>query len=211
MRLVSAALFPGSSPWRKFGSRKGQAHYPGAYWSAVAGGHVPYESRLELSFLLFADREPGARAVYAQPFRLVAAVGGRIRRHVPDFLVEDGDGGLTVVDVKPRRRLGDEKVKFTFGWTAGLAGSLGWGFGVFSEPEPGVLANVRFLSGYRRVRQFDPAVLEKTLSLAGCWTGLRWTCRSMNPVRRRDTILIRPLRRCGRHFKSGSDLMASWK
>lgn len=167
VRLVSAALFPGSSPWRKFGSRKGQAHYPGAYWSAVAGGHVPYESRLELSFLLFADREPGARAIYAQPFRLAAAVGGRIRRHVPDFLVEDGDGGLTVVDVKPRRRLGDEKVKFTFGWTAGLAGKLGWGFGVFSEPEPGVLANVRFLSGYRRVRQFDPAVLEKTLSLAG--------------------------------------------
>jgi hypothetical protein len=167
VRLVSAALFAGSSPWRKFGSRKGQAHYPGAYWSAVAGGHVPYESRLELSFLLFADREPGARAIYAQPFRLVAAVGGRIRRHVPDFLVEDGDGGLTVVDVKPRRRLGDEKVKFTFGWTAGLAGRLGWGFGVFSEPEPGVLANVRFLSGCRRVRQFDPAVLEKALSLAG--------------------------------------------
>ena len=133
----------------------------------MTGGHVPYESRLELSFLLFADREPGARAIYAQPFRLVAAVGGRTRRHVPDFLVEKGDGGLTVVDVKPRRRLGDDEVRFTFGWTAGLAGRLGWGFEVFSEPEPGVLANVRFLSGYRRDRQFDPAVLEKALSLAG--------------------------------------------
>jgi hypothetical protein len=167
VRVVSAALLRGSSPWRTFGSRKGQGHYPGAYWSAVTGGHVPYESRLELSFLLFADREPGARAIYAQPFRLVAAVGGRIRRHVPDFLVEKGDGGLTVVDVKPRRRLGDDGVRFTFGWTAGLAERLGWGFEVFSEQEPGVLANVRFLSGYRRDRQFDPAVLEEALSLAG--------------------------------------------
>ncbi len=166
-RLVSAALFRGSSPWRRFGSRKGQAHYPGAYWSAVAGGHVSYESRLELSFLLFADRDPGARAIYSQPFRLVAAVGGKTRRHIPDFLVEEADGGLTVVDVKPRRRLGDEKVRFTFGWTAGLAGRLGWAFGVFSEPEPVVLANVRFLSGYRRVRQFDPGVLGKALALAG--------------------------------------------
>jgi hypothetical protein len=166
-RLVSAALFRGSSPWREFGSHKGQAHYPGAYWSAVTGGHVPYESRLELAFLLFADREPGTRAIYAQPFRLVAAVAGRVRRHVPDFLVEDGDGGLTVVDVKPRRRLDTDEVKFTFGWTAGLAGRLGWRFAVFSEPEPTVLANVRFLSGYRRARQFDPVVLEKALALAG--------------------------------------------
>jgi hypothetical protein len=140
---------------------------PGAYWSAVTGGHVPYESRLELAFLLLADREPGTRAIYAQPFRLVAAVAGRVRRHVPDFLVEDGDGGLTVVDVKPRWRLDADEVRFTFGWTAGLAGRLGWRFAVFSEPEPAVLANVRFLSGYRRARQFDPVVLEKALSLAG--------------------------------------------
>lgn len=167
VRLVSPALFSGSSPWRKFGSHKGQAHYPGAYWSAVTGGHVPYESRLELAFLLFADRERDTRAIYAQPFRLVAAVAGRVRRHVPDFLVEDGGGGLTVVDVKPQRRLDADEVRFTFGWTAGMAGRLGWRFAVFSEPEPAVLANVRFLSGYRRARQFDPVVLEKALSLAG--------------------------------------------
>lgn len=165
-RLVSVALLRGSSPWRTFRSRRGQAHYPGAYWSEVAGGHVAYESRLELSFLLFADRDPGVRAIYAQPFRLVAAVGGKKRRHVPDFLVEDSGGGLTVVDVKPRRRLGREEVRFSFGWTAGLAGRLGWGFGVFSEPEPGLLANVRFLSGYRRHRQFAPGVLEEALSVA---------------------------------------------
>jgi hypothetical protein len=167
VRLVSAALFRGTSPWRTFRSRKGQAHYPGAYWSAVTGGHVIYESRLELSFLLLADRDPGARAIYAQPFQLVAGVAGRVRRHVPDFLVADGDGGLTVADVKPLRRLDDDDVKFTFGWTSDLAGKLGWRFEVFSEPEPRILANVRFLAGYRRSRQFDAAVLEEALALAG--------------------------------------------
>jgi hypothetical protein len=166
-RLVSAALFRGTSPWRTFRSRKGQAHYPGAYWSAVTGGHVIYESRLELSFLLFADRDPGARAIYAQPFQLVGGVAGRVRRHVPDFLVEDCDGGLTVVDVKPLRRLDDDAVKFTFGWAGSLAGKVGWRFVVFSEPEPRVLANVRFLAGFRRGGQFDAAVLERALGLAG--------------------------------------------
>jgi hypothetical protein len=165
-RLLTAAVLGGSRPWRTFRSRKGQAHYPGAYWSAVTGGHLIYESRLELAFLLFADRDPDARAIWSQPFQLAACVGGRVRRHVPDFLVADGDGGLTVVDVKPLRRLDDEAVKFSFGWTASVAGGLGWRFEVFTEPDPDVLANVRFLAGYRRGWQFDPAVLEAVLALA---------------------------------------------
>jgi hypothetical protein len=163
---VSAAMFHGSDPWRTFGSRKGQAHYPGAYWSAVTGGHLIYESRLELAFLLFADRDAGARAICSQPFQLLASVGGRLRRHVPDFLVAGDRGALTVVDVKPLRRLDDAAVRFTFGWTGRLADWLGWRFEVFSEPEPRVLANVRFLAGYRRGWQFDAAVLEEAVVLA---------------------------------------------
>ena len=54
---------------------------------------------------------------------------------------------------------------FTFGWTGQLAQGLGWQFEVFSEPEPGVLANVRFLAGYRRGWQFDVSVLEAAVAL----------------------------------------------
>jgi hypothetical protein len=32
-------------PWRRVRSARGQAHYPGWYWSATTGGHVVYESR----------------------------------------------------------------------------------------------------------------------------------------------------------------------
>jgi hypothetical protein len=43
------ADFEGSVPWRVFRSRHGQAHLSGSYWAATTGGHVVYESRLELA------------------------------------------------------------------------------------------------------------------------------------------------------------------
>jgi len=49
------ADFEGSVPWRVFRSRHGQAHLSGSYWAATTGGHVVYESRLELARLLLAD------------------------------------------------------------------------------------------------------------------------------------------------------------
>jgi hypothetical protein len=42
------ADFEGSMPWRVFRSRHGQARLSGSYWAATTGGHVVYESRLEL-------------------------------------------------------------------------------------------------------------------------------------------------------------------
>lgn len=50
-------------------------------------GPAVYESRLELARLLLADMDPAARAIYAQRCHLTARVGGRVRRHVPDFLL----------------------------------------------------------------------------------------------------------------------------
>lgn len=152
-------------PWRVIRSRRGQLHYPGRYWSAVTGGHVGYESRLELSWLLLNDRDRRLSSVVSQPFQLVAEVQGGTRRHVPDFLAVRDDGLVTVVDVKPRRRLEDPTVAFTFGWTREVVNQQGWGFEVFSEPDPVLLANVRFLAGYRRRRQFDAELLEQALGV----------------------------------------------
>jgi hypothetical protein len=42
---------------------------------------------LELARLLLADFDPKVEQIYAQPFRLAARVGGRMRHHVPDFLL----------------------------------------------------------------------------------------------------------------------------
>jgi hypothetical protein len=50
-----ANLLKSSVPWRVFRWRKGQRHYSGSYWSSTMDAHIIYESRLELSRLIFAD------------------------------------------------------------------------------------------------------------------------------------------------------------
>jgi len=49
LRQVMASQVVRASPWRMTRSARGQAHYPGYYWSATMGGFVVYESRLELA------------------------------------------------------------------------------------------------------------------------------------------------------------------
>ncbi|WP_234045550.1 hypothetical protein [Streptomyces adelaidensis] len=55
---------------------QGHKHYSGTYWSATMRDHVIYESRLELSCLLFADFDPSVPGIVAQPFLSVVQAGG---------------------------------------------------------------------------------------------------------------------------------------
>ncbi|PJM98968.1 transposase [Streptomyces sp. CB01201] len=144
-----------AGPWRTFRWCKGQQHYSGTYWSATVGDHVIYESRLELGRLLLADSAPEVRHIVAQPFLFKADIDGKVRKHIPDYLLLTDDGPV-VVDVKPRHRLQKPEVAFTFAWTREAVTSRGWCYEVWSEPDPFVLENVRFLAGYRRAWLFDP-------------------------------------------------------
>ncbi|MGH3200388.1 MAG: hypothetical protein ACRDNT_31740, partial [Streptosporangiaceae bacterium] len=72
LRRVTAAQVISAAPWRMTRSARGQAHYPGWYWSVTTGGHVICESRLELARLLLADFGPDVVAIAAQPFLLRA-------------------------------------------------------------------------------------------------------------------------------------------
>ncbi len=110
LATVGAEALAAGLPWRVFRWRHGQAHYSGWYWSATTGGHVVYESRLELARLLLADFDPGVVAIAAQPFCVTAQVAGRSRRHVPDFLLVHADGAGTVVNVKPAEQLRRSKL-----------------------------------------------------------------------------------------------------
>jgi hypothetical protein len=142
--------FAGSVPWRRFRSRQGQAHLSGSYWAAATGGHVVYESRLELARLLLADFDRDVVDIYAQPCRLVAHCDGRQRRHVPDFLLVSGSGVVTVVNVKPAHRLADAKVAEALDWPGVLFTGHSWGYEIWSGCDATLLDNVRFLAGYRR-------------------------------------------------------------
>jgi TnsA endonuclease-like protein len=148
-------------PWRTFRSHRGQRHYSGYYWCATTGGHVVYESRLELARLLMADFDPGTVGIAAQPFLLEAEVGDGTRRHVPDFLLLHKDDGLTVVNVKPEQRLMDPSVKATFEWTRSAIRSRGWAWEVWSGMDDVMITNVRFLAGYRRTATTDSDLVQR--------------------------------------------------
>lgn len=164
-------------PWRTFRWYKGQRHYSGFHWSSTERAHVIYESRLELTRLLFADFDPTVQRIFAQPFMLKVSIDRVGRRHIPDYLLLT-DTGPMVVDVKPRQLLDTPKVAFTLAWTRKMVESRGWRFEVWSEPPEIRLANVRFLAGDRRDWLFDQGLIEelRKTDLAGATLGSAFAC-----------------------------------
>jgi hypothetical protein len=142
----------GGLPVREFRWYRGSKHYSGWYWSSTTGRLVAYESRLELARIMLADFAPDVSAIVAQPFRLIGADGRRIRRHVPDILLVDDDGAVTVVDVKAPYKRDDPDIRALMRWTERTVGMRGWDFEEWHGGPPQLLANVRFLAGYRRDR-----------------------------------------------------------
>lgn len=155
------ADFTESVPWRRFRSVHGQAHYSGSYASATTGGHVVYESRLELARLLLADFDPAVCGIFAQPCWLVARVGDRVRRHVPDFLLVMSSGTVRVVNVKPEDRLRDPEIAEALAWPGELVERHGWEYEIWSGADRVLLENVRFLAAYRRPGIVPEAEVER--------------------------------------------------
>lgn len=169
---VDASALRSALPWRTFRWHHGQKHYSGTFWSATQNDHVIYESRLELSRLLFADFDVSVRRIVAQPFLLRAPVAGAVRRHIPDYMLFTGAEPI-VVDVKPRHRVSKPENVFTFAWTKKAVESRGWRYEVWSEPPRAELENVRFLARYRRDWLFDHGLLDelRALDLDGATVG----------------------------------------
>ncbi|UWM52344.1 TnsA-like heteromeric transposase endonuclease subunit [Streptomyces carpaticus] len=157
---ASVDLLQSACAWRTFRWYRGQKHYSGIYWSATMRDHVIYESRLELTRLLFADFDLSVRGIVAQPFLLKTVLQGKVRRHIPDYLLLTEQVPM-VVDVKPLHRLSKPEVEFTFDWTRRAVESRGWKYEVWSDPPAAELENIRFLAGYRRDWLFSPEILEE--------------------------------------------------
>jgi len=147
-------------PWRTIRSHRGQRHFPGLYWSSTTGGHVVYESRLELARLLIADADQEIVGIAAQPF----LVCDEERRHVPDFLLARSDGSVLMVNVKPARRLDDPHVAAALSWAGRIFAARGWQHEIWSGADPYLLANLRFLAGYRRSAHLNPAAITAVAS-----------------------------------------------
>lgn len=158
---LSSTLVLSAVPWRVIRSHRGQRHLPGVYWSSTTAAHVVYESRLELARLLLADADREIAAIAAQPF-LVRDVD---RRHVPDFLLRRADDSVLMVNVKPADRLKDPRVADALAWAGHVFAGRGWEHEIWSGSDSQMLANVRFLAGYRRAALLDPAALRTARTL----------------------------------------------
>lgn len=144
--------FTESEPWRRVRSVHGMAHYSGDYACATTGGQVVYESRLELARPLLADFDPAVCGIYAQPCRMVARVDGRVRSHVPDFLLEMRSGTVRVVDVKPASRPDDPKVVQALAWPGAADRAARLGVRDLVRGGADAPGEHRFLAGYRHPR-----------------------------------------------------------
>ncbi|MGO9163953.1 MAG: TnsA-like heteromeric transposase endonuclease subunit [Streptosporangiaceae bacterium] len=178
-------------PVREFRSCKGRLHYSGWYWSSTLARLLVYESRLELARVMLADFDPSVAGIAAQPFLLTGTDQGRSRRHVPDLLLVGTDGGVAVVDVKAPSRMADPRVREQFAWTRRVCAGRGWAFEAWSGADPRLLANVRFLAGYRREALIDTGLIPAVLDAVAGQSSAGAIERTLSP--RHPPMLVRPV------------------
>ncbi|MEV4281517.1 TnsA-like heteromeric transposase endonuclease subunit [Actinoplanes xinjiangensis] len=157
LTAVAAMPFESVAPVRSFPVYRGQRNNAGLWWSATVGGHVGFESWLERDHLTLLDFDPAVTGMASQPFWLSWEEGGRRRSHAPDFFVRLVDGTGVVVDVRPADRV-PAKDAAVFAVTGRACEQVGWEYRLVHEPEPVLMANVRWLAGYRHPRCLRPAV-----------------------------------------------------
>src|SRR6266704_1302444 len=157
LKVAANELFEEAMPCRRFSSYKGQRHFPGHYWFATTGQHVGYESLLEREHLTLLDFDLDVAAVAAQPFMLLWPEGRRLARHIPDFFVRHANGGVSIVDVKPKAAMSDQD-RSVFSVVNEACALAGWRHRVWHEPAPRLMRNIEWLAGYRRALCHDPRI-----------------------------------------------------
>lgn len=138
-------------PVRTVRSYHGQRSVTRDYWVATTGGTVSCESHLERHHAMLLDFDPQVRGLVGQPFRLFWPGRRGGRGHVPDFFARLGDGGGLVVDVRPDGQIGPDDAE-AFAATARASELAGWTFRRVGLIDPVLLANVKWLAGYRHPR-----------------------------------------------------------
>ena len=125
-----------------------QRHMPGRWFSTTAGQFLDYESLLERDWMLLMDFDREVEWICEQPLRLRYRKDGRGASHVPDLLVWRG-GAPELCDVKSEQRLEDPVFLAQVEATGRACAEAGMAYRVLSEPDRQLLANVRWLAGFR--------------------------------------------------------------
>lgn len=152
---ASDVRFETCLPVRTFAYGSTQEHTPGLFWSATTGTHIPYESRLERSWMLEADFDTDVVGISSQPFTIEHVAPDNCWAHTPDLFLRYADCTARVRDVKNPSRLNDPAVVEQAARTAELCDEIGWFYDMVGVPDLRRTANLDWLSAYRRL--FTPA------------------------------------------------------
>lgn len=143
--------FEHAAPVRSFVTRRGTPGFSGWRWCATTGGHVGYESWLERDHLMQLDFDEAIVGISSQPFRLHWHDGHRWRGHVPDYFARRADGRGVVIDVRAEERIEPRDAE-VFAATGAACAVAGWEFRRLGWIDPVLVANLRWLGGYRHPR-----------------------------------------------------------
>jgi len=126
---------------------------------------VGFESWLERDRAMLLDHDRQVVGLSSQPFRLTWPDNRARISHTPDYFARREDGTGLVVDVRPADRVGpQDTVKFSA--TEAMCQELGcWSYALVGEPDPIVMANIRWLAGYRHPRHGIAVVVDRLLSV----------------------------------------------
>jgi hypothetical protein len=186
--LADLSLERRCEPVRTPGVYQRQRHMPGRWFSTTAGRFLEYESLLERDWMLLMDFDREVEWIYEQPLRLRYLRDGRPVSHVPDLLVWR-QGAPELCDVKSQERVEDPTFQAQVEATGLACAEAGIGYRVLSEPEQQLLANVRWLAGFRE-RPPDPDG-ERARMLSRLATGSSTIAELVSGAR--EPMLTRPL------------------
>jgi hypothetical protein len=165
---VSFEVLRRCAPVRSAGVYERQRHMPGRWFSTTAGRFLEYESLLERDWMLLLDFDREIEWICEQPLRLRYQLDDKPASHVPDLLVWRA-GCPELCDVKSVERLDDPLFQSQVKATGQACAEAGIGYRVLAEPDRQLLANVRWLAGFRaRPTDLDG---ERTRMLAVLATG----------------------------------------
>ena len=120
----------------------------GRWFSTTSERYLEYESLLERDWMLLMDFDRDVEWICEQPLRLRYRKDDEPASHVPDLLVWRS-GTPELCDVKSEDRLEDPAFRAQVEATGLACAEAGFGYRVLSEPDRQLLANVRWLAGFR--------------------------------------------------------------
>ncbi|MEV1025007.1 TnsA-like heteromeric transposase endonuclease subunit [Streptomyces sp. NPDC050264] len=136
---------------RSYPLRRGRRLAPGWWWSATTGRLVGYGSAAMRDAVMMLDQDPQVVGLACRPVEFAWEQRGRVVAHAPDLVVAVVGGGMHWVDC-PGRGGPSERLVGRARVVGACAREVGWEHRFAGVVDPVVVANVRWLSGYRHPR-----------------------------------------------------------